>query len=270
MSSTGGRSSEPFPWEFASPRASVGRPFAVGDRRVQRSRRASARRERDLVRVRDPSLEESAVAYLAAGVQTTSGGSTQGWIWWQDFMRSLGESPEQHAELADGPEVRLRIEGYYLRFVVWLVHVRRVQVETARKYFGEALSAHTSFYGPPVPGYNMPRVRKMIKGMAKVIDAPPGVLGGRCVPRTLRWLSKGFLSTPCRRLTPGHVPRWDFAACSGRRRCRFSVGRSGRRRAPLVAPMLASWYALEMGDRQSGSRSMRSSVGRNTLWSPPR
>ena len=60
-------------------------------------------------------------------------------------------APEQHGELADGPEVRLRIEGFYLRFVVWLVHVRRVQVETARKYFGEALSAHTSFYGPPVP-----------------------------------------------------------------------------------------------------------------------
>lgn len=173
MSSTGARSSESFPWEFAAPCASGGRPFAVGDRRERRSRRASAQRERDLARVRDPSLEESAVAYLAAGVQTTAGGSTQGWIWWQDFMRSLGESPEQHGELADGPEVRLRIEGFYLRFVVWLVHVRRVQVETARKYFGEALSAHTSFYGPPVPGYNMPRVRKMLKGMAKVIDAPP-------------------------------------------------------------------------------------------------
>ena len=66
-------------------------------------------------------------------------------------MRSLGESPEQHGELADGPEVRLRIEGYYMRFVVWLVHVRRVQVETARKYFGEALSAHVTYYGPPVP-----------------------------------------------------------------------------------------------------------------------
>ena len=173
MSSTGARSSELFPWEFAAPCASGGRPFAVGDRRERRSRRASAQRERDLARVRDPSLEESAVAYLAAGVQTTAGGSSQGWIWWQDFMRSLGESPEQHGELADGPEVRLRIEGFYLRFVVWLVHVRRVQVETARKYFGEALSAHTSFYGPPVPGYNMPRVRKMLKGMAKVIDAPP-------------------------------------------------------------------------------------------------
>ena len=146
MSSTGARSSESFPWEFAAPCASGGRPFAVGDRRERRSRRASAQRERDLARVRDPSLEESAVAYLAAGVQTTAGGSTQGWIWWQDFMRSLGESPEQHGELADGPEVRLRIEGFYLRFVVWLVHVRRVQVETARKYFGEALSAHTSFY----------------------------------------------------------------------------------------------------------------------------
>ena len=47
------------------------------------------------------------------------------------------ESPEQHGELADGPEVRLRIEGYYLRFVVWLVHVRRVQVETARKYLDD-------------------------------------------------------------------------------------------------------------------------------------
>jgi hypothetical protein len=165
--------SEPFQWEFAAPSASDRRPFAVGDRMEQRARRASARRERDLARVHDPSLEESAVAYLAAGVQTTSGGSTQGWVWWRDFMRSLGESPEQHGELADGPEVRLRIEGYYLRFVVWLVHVRRVQVETARKYFAEALSAHVSYYGPPVPGYNMPRVRKMIKGMAKVIDAPP-------------------------------------------------------------------------------------------------
>ena len=51
--------------------------------------------------------------------------------------------------------------------------VRRVQVETARKYFGEALSAHVTYYGPPVPGHNMPRVRKMIKGMAKVIDASP-------------------------------------------------------------------------------------------------
>ena len=55
-------------------------------------------------------------------------------------MQALGESPEQHAELADGPEARLRIEGFYLRFVVWLVHVRQVQVETARKYFGEALT----------------------------------------------------------------------------------------------------------------------------------
>jgi hypothetical protein len=31
----------------------------------------------------------------------------------------------------------------------------------------------SSFYGPPVPGYNMPRVRKMLRGMEKVIDAPP-------------------------------------------------------------------------------------------------
>jgi hypothetical protein len=173
MSSIGGMCSEAFQWEFAAPSASEGRPFAVGDRMGQRARRASARRERDLAQVHDPSLEESAVAYLAAGVQTTAGGSTQGWIWWRDFMRSLGESPEQHGELADGPEVRLRIEGYYLRFVVWLVHVRGVQVETARKYFAEALSAHVTYYGPPVPGYNMPRVRKMIKGMAKVIDASP-------------------------------------------------------------------------------------------------
>ena len=173
MSSTGGMFSETFQWEFATPIASDGRPFAVGDRMEQRARRASARRERDLAQVHDPSLEESAVAYLAADVQTTAGGSTQGWIWWGDFMRSLGESPEQQGELADGPEVRLRIEGYYLRFVVWLVHVRRVQVETARKYFAEALSAHVTYYGPPVPGYNMPRVRKMIKGMAKVIDASP-------------------------------------------------------------------------------------------------
>ena len=86
--------------------------------------------------VRDQTLEDSAVAYLAVGVQTSEGRCKQGWIWWQDFMRALGESPEQHGELADGPQVRLRIEGYYLRFVVWLVHVRRVQVETARKYFG--------------------------------------------------------------------------------------------------------------------------------------
>ena len=83
--------SEAFQWEFAAPSASDGRPFAVGDRMGQRARRASARRERDLAQVHDPSLEESAVAYLAAGVQTTAGGSTQGWIWWRDFMRSLGE-----------------------------------------------------------------------------------------------------------------------------------------------------------------------------------
>ena len=131
MSSTGEMFSEPFQWEFASPSASDCRPFAVGDRMEQRARRASARRERDLARVHDPSLEESAVAYLAAGVQTTSGGSTQGWVWWRDFMRSLGESPEQHGELADGPEVRLRIEGYYLRFVV-LVHGKRRPTRTSR------------------------------------------------------------------------------------------------------------------------------------------
>jgi hypothetical protein len=173
MSSTGGRSSEPRPGVLVAPVASDTRPFAVGDRQELRIRRASARREHDLAMVRDQSLEDSAVAYLAVGVQTSEGRCKQGWIWWQDFMRALGESPEQHGELADGPQVRLRIEGYYLRFVVWLVHVRRVQVETARKYFGEALSAHTSFYGPPVPGYNMPRVRKMLRGMEKVIDAPP-------------------------------------------------------------------------------------------------
>ena len=160
-------------WAFAAPDASDDRPFAVGDRQEQRARRASVQRERDLAMVRDLSLEESAVAYLAVGMQTSEGRSKQGWIWWRDFMQALGESPEQHAELADGPEARLRVEGYYLRFVVWLVHVRQVQVETARKYFGEALSAHSSFYGPPVPGYNMPRVRKMIRGMEKVIDAPP-------------------------------------------------------------------------------------------------
>ena len=160
-------------WAFAAPDASEDRPFAVGDRQEQRARRASVQRERDLARVRDLSLEESAVAYLAVGMQTSEGRSKQGWIWWRDFMQALGESPEQHAELADGPEARLRVEGYFLRFVVWLVHVRQVQVETARKYFGEALSAHSSFYGPPVPGYNMPRVRKMIRGMEKVIDAPP-------------------------------------------------------------------------------------------------
>ena len=173
MSSIGGRSSEPFTWAFAAPSPSVERPFAVGDRQEGRARRSSIRRELDLARVRDLSLEESAVAYLAVGVQTSEGRSKQGWIWWRDFMQALGESPEQHAELADGPEARLRIEGFYLRFVVWLVHVRQVQVETARKYFGEALSAHTSFYGPPVPGYNMPRVRRMLRGMEKVIDAPP-------------------------------------------------------------------------------------------------
>ena len=173
MSSIGGRSSEPVTWAFAAPSPSVERPFAVGDRQEGRARRSSTRRELDLARVRDLSLEESAVAYLAVGVQTSEGRSKQGWIWWRDFMQALGESPEQHAELADGPEARLRIEGFYLRFVVWLVHVRQVQVETARKYFGEALSAHTSFYGPPVPGYNMPRVRRMLRGMEKVIDAPP-------------------------------------------------------------------------------------------------
>ena len=138
-------------WAFAAPDASEDRPFAVGDRQEQRARRASVQRERDLARVRDLSLEESAVAYLAVGMQTSEGRSKQGWIWWRDFMQALGESPEQHAELADGPEARLRVEGYYIRFVVWLVHVRQVQVETARKYFGEALSAHSSFYGPPVP-----------------------------------------------------------------------------------------------------------------------
>jgi hypothetical protein len=71
---------------------------------------------------------------------------------------------------SSGPQMPLTM---YTTPVVWLVHVRRVQVETARKYFGEALSAHVTYYGPPVPGYNMPRVRKMIKGMAKVIDASP-------------------------------------------------------------------------------------------------
>ena len=94
-----------------------------------------------------------------------------------------------------------------------MLHVRGVQVETARKYFAEALSAHVSYYGPPVPGYNMPRVRKMIKGMAKVIDAPPAdALGGRCALRFFGPRSIGFPSTQCRRSMLGRAPRLGSAA----------------------------------------------------------
>ena len=262
--------SEAFLWEFAARDASDGRPFAVGDRMGQRARRASARRERDLAQVHDPSLEESAVAYLAAGVQTTAGGSTQGWVWWRDFMRSLGESPEQHGELADGPEVRLRIEGYYLRFVVWLVHVRRVQVETARKYFAEALSAHVTYYGPPVPGYNMPRVRKMIKGMAKVIDASPR--------RPRRAVRTQDLKAALDELPLDSVSAVNARACASvgfcgllraaeiRRRCPCRGDRCGRRLGALVELMLPSSRARRTSSARSGSRSMSSSVGACSRW----
>ena len=177
---TGGRSSESLPRVFVAPVASETRPFAVGDRQELRIRRASARREHDLAMVRDQSLEDSAVAYLAvegadireemqAGVDLVAG----------LYARARGVS--RAARRAGGWSSGATAHRRLLPSLRRLASARspcsgRDGSKVLRGNFGnfgEALSAHTSFYGPPVPGYNMPRVRKMLRGMEKVIDAPP-------------------------------------------------------------------------------------------------
>jgi hypothetical protein len=138
--------------------------------------------------------------------------------------------------------------------VVWLVHVRHVQVETARKYFGEALSAHTSFYGPPVPGYNMPRVRKMIKGMAKVIDAPPR--------RPRRAVRTQDLKEALDGLPVDSVSAVNARACA-------SVGFCGLLRAAEMSLQRGQvWSKARSLSRADVSFLVRPGVGRPAEWVP--
>jgi hypothetical protein len=88
-------------------------------------------------------------------------------------MQAIGASAEQHAELSDGPVARNLVEGFLMRFNVWLVDVRGVLPETARKYVSEAMATHEVRHGPMVPGYAMPRLKKLQRGMSETVDAPP-------------------------------------------------------------------------------------------------
>jgi hypothetical protein len=185
------------------------------------------------------------------------GREPQGWIWWFDFMTSIGQSAEQHAELSDGPEARNRVEGFLMRCLTWLVDVRGVTPETARKYMSEAMARHEAEFGPMVPGYSMPRLKKLQRGMDETIEVPPrrprrpmrtqvlrdaqvkALSGGSRLEANMRACTStgfcGLLRAAEMALQPGetftpsrHLTRDDVLFCQGGVWLRFSELRVGQ------------------------------------------
>ena len=120
-------------------------------------------------------LDSSVVRYLDASTAKGAGGArSQGVKWWRDLARQWGIAECQALSVFASRADQLRVESFLMRYAVWLVDVRQTQVETARKYY-EVNSWHAFEHGEFTPGYGIPRLGALFKGMSELVPAPPRV-----------------------------------------------------------------------------------------------
>ena len=138
-----------------------------------RRRPYNLKEQRDLQRALAPELEQSELRYvLASRADGAAGAAATGVRWWWAFVGVLGESEEQVAPAGDLVAAR-RVEDLVMRFATWLLEVRKVNVETVRKYVGHVRSWHETAYGEWASGYEMRMLRRLLQGMEKVHGLPP-------------------------------------------------------------------------------------------------
>jgi hypothetical protein len=125
---------------------------------------------------RAPYLRELRTRYLDAATADGTGGDRSTAVrWWVKFCTlGRGMSPimrvDQWTPIAD----KLRNEMIMMDFGLWLVAVRGVRPDTARKYAGTVNTWHERKYGNFVAGdLRTSRLAGMFKGMRRLIDVPP-------------------------------------------------------------------------------------------------
>ena len=132
--------------------------------------------QEQLAKVEAPELTALRTRYLNASMADLTGGDRQTAVrWWIKFcMLGTGRSPifrvDQWTSLAE----KLRNEVFMMDFGLWLVAVRGVLPDTARKYAGTVNTWHERKYGNFIAGdLRTSRLAGMFKGMRRLIDVPP-------------------------------------------------------------------------------------------------
>ena len=115
-------------------------------------------------------FDKAICEYIDASYHDGVGGdSATGVRWWILFIcRGLGEDARRVLGPDASLDAKLREELVVLRFVCWLVEVRGVTPETARKYVSTVQAWHERRFGIKLAGgLKMARLPAMLKGMVR-------------------------------------------------------------------------------------------------------
>jgi hypothetical protein len=126
--------------------------------------------------VGEPALAELRTRYCNASMADMTGGDKQTAVrWWIKFnMLGKGRSPIMRVDQWTSLAEKLRNEVVMMDFGLWLVAVRGVLPDTARKYAGTVNTWHERRYGNFIAGdLRTSRLAGMFKGMRRLIDVPP-------------------------------------------------------------------------------------------------
>jgi hypothetical protein len=129
-----------------------------------------------LSKVGAPELTALRTTYLNASMADMTGGDRQTAVrWWVKFcMLGKGRSPIMRVDQWTPLAEKLRNEVIMMDFGLWLVAVRGVLPDTARKYAGTVNTWHERKYGNFIAGdLRTSRLAGMFKGMRRLIDVPP-------------------------------------------------------------------------------------------------
>ena len=121
-------------------------------------------------------MAELRTRYLNASMADMTGGDKQTAVrWWVKFnLIGKGRSPIMRVDQWTSLAEKLRNEIVMMDFGLWLVAVRGVLPDTARKYAGTVNTWHERRYGNFIAGdLRTSRLAGMFKGMRRLIDVPP-------------------------------------------------------------------------------------------------